>query len=58
MWSQQLIFGNMYVCTNTYIHAIPTDEKRGHVFEEEQKGNMGVFGGRKENRKNVVKIQS
>jgi hypothetical protein len=28
--TQQVIFGNKYVCTHTYMHVITNDEKRGH----------------------------
>jgi len=34
-WIQQVIFGNMYVYSTTFIRETTTAEKRGHVFEEQ-----------------------
>lgn len=38
IWTQQILFGNICVYTNTYMHAITIDEKRGHEFEGDQEG--------------------
>lgn len=34
VWNQQVIFMDINACTNTYIHAITTDGKRGYTFEK------------------------
>lgn len=45
--AQQTVFRIIYVCENTYIHAITISEERGHEFEGEQGVYVREFGERK-----------
>lgn len=47
------MFRNAYVYTNTYMHTITIDKKKGHEIEGEQGGGQR-FGGRPV----IIKLQS
>lgn len=52
-WTQYIVFRNIYVNTDRYMHAIAI-EKRGHKFEGRQEGvNERICG-----RYSAIKIQS
>lgn len=44
MWTEQVVFGNTYVCKNTYMNAITVRETGGQGFEGQWEGFMGEFG--------------
>lgn len=46
-WTQQVIFRNIHVYTNTYMHAVIIREKRCYEFKGKQGRVYGVSGGRK-----------
>lgn len=52
--TRQVIFRNAYVCTNTYMHVIITDEQGGHGFEGEQEGAYGTVWKEERERRNIV----
>lgn len=59
IWAQRVIFGNIYVYTNKYIHAKTIYEQRGHGFERDQEGVYGrVWREVREERNGVIKLQS
>jgi hypothetical protein len=41
---EQVIFRKIYVCAYTYMHTITINVKRGHEFEQEQRGINGELG--------------
>lgn len=49
-----VIFGTIYVFTNSYIHKITTDERRGHKLKREQEECKGRFRGEESEARHVV----
>ena len=49
------IVRNMYVYANTYMHAIKTDDKRGHKFAGKWEKQYGRFWKEERERKNIIK---
>lgn len=49
------IFRNMYVYANTYMHAIKTDDKRGHKFARKWEKQYGRFWKEEREGKNIIK---
>lgn len=45
----------MYVYANTYMHAIKTDDKRGHKFAGKWKKQYGRFWKEEREGKNIIK---
>lgn len=54
-----VIFGIIHVFTNSYIHKITADKRRGHELKREQEGCKGKFRGEEsEGRHAVIEMQS
>lgn len=56
IWTQLVIFRNMFAYRNTYMHTITINEKRGHGLAEERGGYLTEFGGKEGI--NVIKLQA
>lgn len=48
VWAQEVVVRTIYVYSDTYIHIIALNEKRGYEFKENWVGYMGRFGQRKQ----------
>jgi hypothetical protein len=52
--TQQVIFGNISVYANTYMHVVAVSEKRGHGFERERRLYGSICREKKEERNYVI----